>query len=164
MNDKVAKQDLHMEEVVIGEKMWGHFNYAVTLWSDRGIGRAQIVQYRRRTVPKDERSYNAIHIARIVMGTRLVGFLIHKAYNSARLILYVMLADTKRGNSCLGEDGDNTTRWLCTKRGQIAHEMLPKWIQKMHQANKMVDLNELRFFRKYGINYNVDEFVAENVQ
>ena len=26
----------------------------------------------------------------------------------------------------------------------------------------MVDLNELRFFGKYSINYDIDEFVAEN--
>ena len=96
------------------------------------------------------------------MGTRLVGFLIHEAYNSARLIPYVMLADTKRGNGCLGEDGDDTTRWLCTKRGQIREDVLPSWIQQMHQSKKMVDLNELRFFGKYGINYDVDEFVEGN--
>ena len=27
----------------------------------------------------------------------------------------------------------------------------------------MVDLNELRYFRKYGINYNIDEFIGENL-
>ena len=26
----------------------------------------------------------------------------------------------------------------------------------------MIDLNELRFFGKYGINYNVDDLIAEN--
>ena len=83
MNDKVAQQDLHMEEVVIGQKTWGHFDYDI---SDRGKGRVQIVQYRRRAASKDEQSHNAIHIARIVMGTRLVSFLIHEAYNSVRLI------------------------------------------------------------------------------
>ena len=162
MNDEVAQQDLHMVEVVIGQKTWGRFDYDITLWSDRGKGRAQIVQYRRRVASKDERSHNAIHIARIVMGTWLVSFLIHKACNSARLILYVMLADTKRGNGCLGEDGDDTTRWLCTKRGQIREDVLPNLIQQMHQSKKMIDLNELRFFGKYGINYDVNEFVEGN--
>ena len=95
MNDKVAKQDLHMEEVVFGEKMWGCFDYDITLWSNKGKGRAQIVQYRRRAASKDKRSHNPIHIIRIVMGARLVGFLINEAYSSARLIPYVMLADTK---------------------------------------------------------------------
>ena len=162
MNDEVAKQDLHMEEVVIGEKTWGRFDYDITLWSDRGKGRAQIVQYRRRVASKDEQSHNAIHITRIVMGARLISFLIHKAYNSARLIPYVMLVDTKRLNGCLGEDGDDTTRWLCMKSGQIREDRLPNWIQKMHQSKKMVDLNELRFFGKYGINYNINEFVEGN--
>ena len=162
MNDEVAQQDLHMEEVVIGQKTWGHFDYDITLWSNRGKGRAQIVQYRRRAASKDKRSHNAIHIARIVMGAWLVGFLIHEAYNSARLILYVMLADTKRGNGCLGEDSDDTTRWLCTKRGQIREDALASWIEQMHQSKKMVDLNKLRFFGKYGINYDVDEFVEGN--
>ena len=32
----------------------------------------------------------------------------------------------------------------------------------MHQSKKMVDLNELRFFGKYGIKYDVDEFVEGN--
>ena len=32
----------------------------------------------------------------------------------------------------------------------------------MHKTKKMIDLNELRFFGKYGINYNVDELIAEN--
>ena len=54
MNDEVAQQDLHMEEVVIGQKMWGRFDYDITLWSDRGKGRAQIVQYRRRVASKDK--------------------------------------------------------------------------------------------------------------
>ena len=54
MNDEVAKQDLHMEEVVIGEKTWGRFDYDITQWSNRGKGRAQIVQYRRRAASKDE--------------------------------------------------------------------------------------------------------------
>ena len=54
MNDKVAKQDLHMEEVVIGEKTWGRFDYDINLWSARGKGRAQIVQHRRRVASKDE--------------------------------------------------------------------------------------------------------------
>ena len=156
------KEDLNMKEQVIGEKMWGHLNFNITLWSDRGKGRAQIVQYRRRAASQDKRSHNAIHIARIVMGARLIGFLIHESYQSARFIPYIMLADTERGNGCLGEDGDGKTRWLCTKRGEIGEDTLPEWIQKIHQSNKMVDLNELRFFGKYSINYDVDEFVPEN--
>ena len=48
------------------------------------------------------------------------------------------------------------------KRGEIGEDTLPKWIQEMHQSNKMVDMNELRFFGKYGINYDIDELVAEN--
>ena len=73
-----------------------------------------------------------------------------------------MLADTIRGNGCLGEDGNGTTRWLCTKKGQIPEETLPEWIQQMHQSKKMIDLNELRYFGKYGINYNIDELIATN--
>ena len=30
VNDEVAKQDLHMDKIVIGEKMWGHFDYDTT--------------------------------------------------------------------------------------------------------------------------------------
>ena len=97
------------------------------------------------------------------MGVHLVSFLIHEAYHSARFIPFVMLADTKRGNGCLGEDRDGRTRWLFTKREEVVEEMLPKWIQEMHKSNKMVDLNELRYFGKYGINYDIiNEFVGEN--
>ena len=73
-----------------------------------------------------------------------------------------MLADTIRGNGCLGEDGNGTTRWLCTKKGQIPKETLPEWIQQMHQSKKMIDLNELRYFGKYSINYDIDELIAAN--
>ena len=40
--------------------------------------------------------------------------------------------------------------------------MLPKWIQQMHKSKKMVDLNELRYFRKYGISYDINQFIGEN--
>ena len=53
-------------------------------------------------------------------------------------------------------------RWLCTKKGQIPKQTLPEWIQQMHQSKKMIDLNELRFFGKYGINYDIDQLIAEN--
>ena len=132
-----------MAEVVIGEKTWDHFDYDIMLCSDRGKGRAKIIPYRRRASSKDERSHNSLHISRIVMGTHLIGFLINECYGTARLIPYVMLANTIRGNGCLGEDGNGTTRWLCMKKGQIPEEMLPEWIQQMHQSKKMIDLNEL---------------------
>ena len=32
----------------------------------------------------------------------------------------------------------------------------------MHQSKKMIDLNELRYFGKYGINYDIDELIAAN--
>ena len=151
-----------MAEVVIGEKTWDRFDYDITLWSDRGKGRAKIVRYRRRASSKDPRTHNSLHIARIVMGAHLVGFLINECYGTARLIPYVMLADTIRGNGCVCDDGNGTMRWLCSKRGKIPEESLPDWIQQMHKTKKMIDLNELRFFGKYGINYDVDELIAEN--
>ena len=132
-----------MAMVVIGGKMWDRFDYDITLWSDRGKGRAKIIWYRRRVSSKEERSHNALHIARIVMGTHLIGFLIKECYSTARLIPYVMLVNTIRRNGCLGEDRNGTTRWLCTKKGQIPKETLPEWIQQMHQSKKMIDLNEL---------------------
>ena len=67
-----------MAEVVIGEKTWDRFNYDITQWSDRGKGRAKIIWYRRRASSKDERNHNSLHIARIVMGAHLIGFLINK--------------------------------------------------------------------------------------
>ena len=73
-----------------------------------------------------------------------------------------MLADTIRGNGCLGEDGNGMMRWLCTEKGQIPEETLLEWIQQMHQSKKMIGLNELRYFRKYGINYDIDELIATN--
>ena len=32
----------------------------------------------------------------------------------------------------------------------------------MHQTKKMIDLNELKYFGQYGINYDVDKLIAEN--
>ena len=142
--------------------MWDCFDYDTTLWSDRGKGRAKIIWYRRRALSKDEQSHNSLHIARIVMGAHLLGFLIKECYNSARLIPYLMLADTKRRNRYLGEDRDGRMRWLCTKRGEICEDTLPEWIQEMHQSKKMIDLNEMRYFGKYGINYDIDELIAKN--
>ena len=144
------------------KKTWDHFDYDIMLWSDRGKGRAKIVRYRRRASSKDDRTHNSLHIARIVMGTHLVGFLINECYGTARLIPYVMLADTIRGNGCVCDDRNGMMRWLCSKRAKIPKESLPDWIQQMHKTKKMIDLNELRFFGKYGINYDVDELIAEN--
>ena len=73
-----------------------------------------------------------------------------------------MLADTKQGNGCFGDDGDGKTNWLCMKREDKGEDTLPEWILKMHKSKKMVDLNELRHFGKYGINYDVDEFIADD--
>ena len=130
-----------MAKVVIGEKTWDHFDYEIMLWSDRGKGRAKIKQYRRRASSKDEWSHNSLHIARIVMGVNLIGFLINECYGTAQLIPYSMLANTIRGNGCFGEDGNGTMRWLSMKKGQIPEETLPEWIQQMHQSKKMIDLN-----------------------
>ena len=149
-----------MAKVVIGEKTWDRFDYDIMLWSHRGKGRPKIVRYRRRASSKDPRTHNSLHIARIIMGSHLVGFLINKCYGTAGLIPYVMLADTIRGNGCVCDDGNGTTRWLCTKRGKIPEESLPDWIQQMHKTKKMIDLNELRFFGR--IIYDVDELIAEN--
>ena len=162
VNDEIAQRDFHMAEVVIGEKTWDRFDYDITLWSDRGKGRVKIVRYRRRASSKDPRTHNSLHIARIVMGAHLVGFLINECYGTARLIPYVMLANTIRGNGYVCDNGNGTTRWLCSKRGKIPEESLPDWIQQLHKTKKMIDLNELRFFGKYGINYDVDELIAGN--
>ena len=48
------------------------------------------------------------------------------------------------------------------KKRELPEESLPDWIKQMHKMKKMIDLNELRFFGKYGINYDVDELIAEN--
>ena len=38
VNDEIPQRDFHMAEVVIGKKTWDHFDYDITLWSDRGKG------------------------------------------------------------------------------------------------------------------------------
>ena len=105
-----------MANVVIGEKTWDSFYYDITLWGDKGKETAKIVRYQRRASSKDERTHNSLHIARILMGSHLVGFLINECYGTARLIPYVMLANTIRGNGSVCHDKNGTTRWLCTKR------------------------------------------------
>ena len=63
---------------------------------------------------------------------------------------------------CMQGTGMVRRWWLCTSRGKLPEESLPDWIKQMHKTKKMIDLNELRFFGKYGINYDVDELIAEN--
>ena len=76
VNDEIAQRDFHLAKVVIGKKTWDHFDSNIMLWSDRGKGRAKIIRYRRGASSKDPRTHNYLHIARIVMGAHLVGFLI----------------------------------------------------------------------------------------
>ena len=56
-------------------KLWGKDDYDLTLWGNRGGGRAKLVTYRRRMAVRDLRS-DSLSILRVAQNKRLVSFLI----------------------------------------------------------------------------------------
>ena len=93
-----------MAEVVIGEKNMGslRLRYNAVEREERG---------ERKSYDTEEEPHQKVRglkicyiFATIVMGAHLVGFLINECYGTARLIPYVMLADTIRGNGCVCND------------------------------------------------------------
>ena len=71
-------------------KLWGKDDYDLTLWGNRGGGRAKLVAYRRRMAVRDLRS-DSLSILRVVQNKRLVSFLIKNSYRCARCIPYTQL-------------------------------------------------------------------------
>ena len=93
----------------------------------------------------------ALNIARIVMGRRVVTFIIQNFYKGARFIPYLMLAVTQRGNGCLGTEEDGTTNWLTDS---LPEEKIPTAeAEAMRARLPMIDLNELEYFGRWGVDW-----------
>ena len=67
-----------------------------------------------------------------------------------------MLAVTKRGNGCLGADEDGATTWLSDR---LPEAMVPGSADEMRSRLPMIDLNELQYFGKWGVDWKEDEYV-----
>ena len=62
-----------------------------------------------------------------------------------------MLAVTRRGNGCLGTEEDGTTNWLTDS---LPEEMIPTAeAEAMHTRLPMIDLNELEYFGRWGVDW-----------
>ena len=77
-------------------------------------------------------------------------FIIQNYYKCARFIPYVMLAVTKRGNGCLGADKDGATTWLTDR---LPEAMVPGSAEVMRTSLPMIDLNELEYFGRWGVDW-----------
>ena len=71
---------------------WTTDDYDLTLWGNRGVGRAKLVAYRQRKAVEDPRS-ESLSIMRIVQNDRLVAFLMKNLYSSCRFIPYIDLCN-----------------------------------------------------------------------
>ena len=116
-----------------------------------------INRYRRRAANLNPLTGPALNIARIVMGRRVVTFIIQNFYKGARFIPYLMLAVTERGNGCLGTEEDGTMNWLTDR---LPDEMVPTAeAEAMCTRLPMIDLNELEYFGRWGVDWPEEVFV-----
>ena len=107
-----------------------------------------ITRYRHRAATLNSLTHPALNIARIVMGRRLVTFIIQNYYKCARFIPYLILAVTKRKNGCLGTEKDGSTTWLSDC---LPDELVPESAEEMRTHLPMIDLNELEYTLGNGV-------------
>ena len=60
--DNLADLDLHMVVDALEVKRMRMSDLDITLWSDRGAGRAQLIVYRRRQAQLNKRTVDSLHI------------------------------------------------------------------------------------------------------
>ena len=110
-----------------------------------------INRYRRRAASLNPLTHPVLNIARIVMGRRVITFIIQNFYKGARFIPYLMLAVTPRGNGCLGTEKDGTTSWLTDS---VPEEKIPTAeAEAMRARLPMIDLNKLEYFGRWGVDW-----------
>ena len=162
VTDNVALMDTHMSWYTVQTmkgRPWTIDDYNITMWSDRGKGRAQLVKYRRRQASLNENTANALSIVRVVMGNHLIGFLFCNAYGFSRGIPYHMLSVTSHGTGCLEkapEEVDEDPNWLSTR--WVANEDVSDEIKEMRKKSKMIDLCELFHWGYWGFDYDEGEY------
>ena len=68
ITDDLADLDVHMVADALEVKRMRMSDLDITLWSDRGAGRAQHIVYRRRWAQLNKRMADSLWILRVVMG------------------------------------------------------------------------------------------------
>ena len=78
VSNEMALSDLHMKnsDDLEAKNVFTRNDYDITLFSDRGLGHAQLIVYQRRCALLDLRTANSLCILRDVMGNQLIGFLL----------------------------------------------------------------------------------------
>ena len=70
ITDDLADLDVHMVADALEAKRMRMSDLDITLWSDRGAGRAQLIVYRRRRAQLNKRTVDSLQILRVVMGKK----------------------------------------------------------------------------------------------
>ena len=156
VSDEMALSDLHMKnsDDLEAKNIFTRNDYNITLFSDRGLGCAQLIVYQRRCTLLDLRTADSLRILRVVMGNQLIGFLLWNAYGSGWLIPYCVMMATRRGNGCLQRDPDND-HW-CTRR-YVPDNELPHDILEFQNTHPMIDLVELVYWGSFGVTYKSEQ-------
>ena len=142
-------------------KLWGKDDYDLTLWGNRGGGRAQLVAYRRRMAARDLRS-DSLSILRVVQNKTLVSFLIKNSYRCAQCIPYTQLTVSESGNGCFAVPERNT-HWLAKEK----FSNVSKETEHERTYLQMIDLAELKFWGEFGrkwksgLKYNISSKIIE---
>ena len=152
VSDEMALSDLHMKnsDNLEAKNVFTRNDYDITLFSNRGLGCAQLVVYQRRRALLDVRTADSLCILRVVMGNQLIGFLLWNAYGSGWLIPYCVMMATRHGNGCLQRDPDNDC-W-CTRR-YVPDNELPHDVLEFQNTHPMIDLVELVYWGSFGVTY-----------
>ena len=156
VSDKMAVSDLHMKnsDDLEAKNIFIRNDYDITLFSNRGLGHAQLIVYRRKCALLDLRTADSLHILRVVMGNQLIGFLLCNAYGSGQLMPYCVMMATRCGNGCLQRDPDND-HW-CTRRSVPDNE-LPRDDLEFQNTHPMIDLVELVYWELLGVTYKSEQ-------
>ena len=154
--DETAEEDCHMSDAddLVAKTTFTRDDFNITLFSDRGLGRAKLVIYRRRRALLNTQTADSLRILRVVMGDRLVGFLICNCYEAGRLISYWVMTVTQRGNRCLQKDPQND-RWC--SMWYINDKDVPHYLLNMRDKSPMIDLIELLYWGYFGVKYKSSE-------
>ena len=148
VTDALVQLDKHMVKDELKTKRMRESDCDITLFSDRGAERAQLIVYRRRCAYLNSRTADSLRMLRVIMGKKLIGFLIWNKYESARCIPYWVLTATVRGNGCLQKNPANN-RW--SSHRFCPDDQLPPHIIEFRDARNMIDLSKLMFWGMYGI-------------
>ena len=128
-------------------KNWKIDDFDLTLWGNRGSGRAQLVGYRRRKAVRDTRT-DSLSICRVVQNQKLVSFVIKNSSRCARCIPYTQITVTEKGDGCFA-DPERLTHWLSVEK----LKKISKESEEERKRLPMIDLMELKFWGEFGMHW-----------